>query len=174
VECKPGFCQIVRKVCLLALFGLVAITLAGPILSLVFVVLTFALIGFLFWLPIHFLIHGRDGAVRSSLDKARAIARHGGRAVGAIWHGTMCLGREVHETVRGTASVIGAVLLETLSGVVVGILLVTTCWPQHAVTPEAVGIAGLLGALAGLLVVVSRSRRAAASAVEQSPEGLNS
>src|SRR5206468_8742986 len=27
VETKPGFCQVVRKVCLLALFGLVAITL---------------------------------------------------------------------------------------------------------------------------------------------------
>ena len=173
METKPGFFQVARKVCLLALFGLVAITLAGPILSLVFVVLTFALIGFIFWLPIHFLIHGKDGAVRSSLEKARAIVRHGGRAAGAVWHGTMCLGREVHETLRGTASVLGAVLLETLSGAVVGILLVTTCWPQHAVTGDAVGIAGLLGALAGLLVVVSRSRRASASAVEQSPEGLN-
>jgi hypothetical protein len=166
VETKPGFCQIARKVCLLALFGLVAITLAGPILSLVFVVLTFALIGFLFWLPIHFLIHGKDGAVRGSLEKARAIARHGCRATGAVWHGTMYLGRELHETLRGTASVVGAVLLETLSGAVIGILLVTTCWPQHAVTGDAVGIAGLLGALAGLLVVLSRPRRAGAAAVE--------
>jgi hypothetical protein len=173
VGSKPGFCQITKKIFLLALFGLVAITVAGPILSLVFVVLTFALIGFLFWLPIHFLIHGKDGAVRSSLEKARAIARHGGRAAGALWHGTMHLGRELHETLRGTASLVGAVLLETLSGAVVGILLVTTCWPQHAVTPEAVSLAGLLGALAGLLVVVSRSRRAGESAVERSPEGLN-
>jgi F0F1-type ATP synthase assembly protein I len=173
VERKPGLCQIARKVCLLALFGLVAVTLAGPILSLVFVVLTFALIGFLFWLPIHLLIYGKDGAVRDSLEKCQAIARRGLRITAAVCHGSMHVGRELHETIRGTASVIGAVLLETLSGAVVGILLVMTCWPQHAVTPGEVVLAGLLGALAGVLVVVSRARRASEPAVEQSPEGLN-
>jgi hypothetical protein len=168
VDNKPGLFQIVRKVCLLALFGFLAITLAGPILSIVLVILTFALIGFLFWLPIRFLIYGREGALRGGLQGIRAVARRGGRAVGAVWGGTLRVGRELHESLRGTASVIGAVLLEALSGAVVGILLVTTCWPQHAVTPGTVVLAGLLGGLAGVLVVVSRSRRPAESAVESS------
>jgi hypothetical protein len=166
VENKPSLFQMARKVCLLALFGLLAITLAGPILSIVFVILSFALIGFLFWLPIRFLIYGREGALRDGLQNVRAVARRGGYAVGAVWYGTLRVGRELHETLRGTASVIGAVLLETLSGAVVGILLVATCWPQHAVTPGGVVLAGLLGGLAGVLVVVSRARRARESAVE--------
>jgi hypothetical protein len=168
VESKPGFCQIMRKVCLLAVFGLLAITLAGPILSLFFVVLSFALIGFLFWLPIHLLIYGKDGAVRDSLNRCCAIMRRGGHVTGAVWHGTIHLGRELHEALRGTASVLGAVLLETLSGAVVGLLLAATCWPHQAANGDALGMGASLGALTGLLVVLSRWRRAAEPAVEQS------
>ena len=170
---KPSFCQIARKVCLLAVFGLVALTLAGPILSLVFVILSFALIGFFFWLPIHLLIYGKDGALRNGLEKCQVVARSGVQMTAAVCHGTMRVGRELHESVRGTVNVVGAVLLETVSGAVVGILLVMTCWPQHAVTAGALVMAGLLGALAGVLVVVSRARRNSESAVERSPEGLN-
>jgi hypothetical protein len=169
---KPGFCQVARKVCLLALFGLIAITLAGPILSLVFVVLSFALIGFIFWLPIRLLLYGKSGAVRDGLEKGKALAQSGGRAVGAAWRGTTRLGRGLHLALRGTARLVGAILLEALSGAAVGVLVISTCWPQHAVTPGAVVLAGLVGALAGVLVVVSRPRRAGESAVEQSPEGL--
>ncbi len=168
MDTKPSLFQIVRKVFLLALFGLLAITLVGPILSIVLVILSFALIGFLFWLPIRFLIYGREGALRNSWQNVRAVARRGGYAVGAVWYGTLRVGRDLHESLRGTASVIGAVLLETLSGAIVGILLVTTCWPQHALTPGAVVLAGLLGALAGVLVVISRARRPGEPAVERS------
>ncbi len=173
VETKPSFCQIVRKLCMLALFGLLAVTLAGPILSLVFVVLAFALIGFIFWLPFHLLIYGKDGTMRDGLEKCQGIMRRGLWMTAGIWHGTLRLGRELHETVRGTASVVGAVLLESLSGAALGILLIMTCWPQHAVSAGEVVLAGLLGALAGVLVVVTRARRASERAVEQSPEGLN-
>ena len=169
MESKPGFCQMARKVCMLALFGLLAITLAGPILSLVFVVLSFALIGFLFWLPVHLLLYGRDGAVRDSLNKCAAIVRRGGQVTGAVWYGTLHLGRELHEALRGTASVLGAVLLETLSGAVVGLLLAATCWPHQAATGDALGQGAMLGALTGLLVVLSRWRRPS----EHSPEGAN-
>jgi hypothetical protein len=169
VDSKPSIFQIARKVCLLAVFGLLAITLAGPILSIVLVILSFALIGFLFWLPIRCLIYGREGALRDGLQNIRAVARRGGQAVGAVWHGTLRVGRELHESLRGTASVIGAVLLETLSGAIVGILLATTCWPQQALDPPGtVVLAGLLGALAGVLVVLSRARRAGEPAVERS------
>jgi hypothetical protein len=169
VDSKPTFFQMARKICLLAVFGLVAITLAGPVLSILLVVLTFALIGFLFWLPIRFLIYGKEGAMRDGLQKGKALARSGGQAVGAVWHGTLRMGRELHETLRGTASVIGAFLLETLSGAVVGVLLAITCWPQHGQDPPgAVVLAGLLGALAGVLVVIFRSRPAAEAAIESS------
>jgi hypothetical protein len=160
VESKAGFCQVARKVCLLALLGLVAITAAGPILALVSVVLSFALIGLLFWLPIRLLLYGREGAVRDGVEKGKAVARLCGRTAAASWHGTRHLGRHLREALRGSASRVGAVLLETLSGAVVGALLVSTCWPQHAVTPGAVVLAGLIGALAGVLVLVSRSRGA--------------
>jgi hypothetical protein len=170
VERKAGCCQVARKVCLLALFGLVALTLAGPILSLVVVILSFALLGLLVWLPIRLLIYGTDGAVRDGVEKGKAVARLCGRTAAATWHGTMGLGRHLRETLRGTASRVGAVLLETLSGAVVGALLVSTCWPQHAVTPGAVLLGGLTGGLAGVLVLVSRSRRPQKPSPSQVPQ----
>ncbi len=172
MESKPGLIEVTRKLCLLALFGFVAITLAGPILAVLFVVLSFALVGFLFWLPIQTLVLRKDAGLRAGLEKGREVAHRGLQIAGGVWGGTVRLGRDLHEGLRGTVSFVGAVLLEGLSGALVGVLLVSVCWPGQA-PPTAGGLAALLGALTGVLVVLSRRRPARDALVEQSPEGVN-
>ena len=47
-----------RKLCLFALFGFLAVTLAGPVLAVLAIIVSFALIGFLFSLPLYALCAG--------------------------------------------------------------------------------------------------------------------
>lgn len=167
MENNTPFLSLARRVCVLALYGFLAIVLAGPILTVVFTLLSFALVGFVLWLPCHALLHGR----RDSVEKFKAFVRRGGAVLSGACAATVRACREVHATVRGTASFLGSVLLESLSGAVVAVLLVTACWPQQAVTPAAVSLAALFGAAAGVLVVLSRVRPA--EPAEQSPEAAS-
>src|SRR5262249_9796957 len=144
-----------------------------PVIALVIVVLTFALIGFLFWLPIQTLVLRKDAGLKEGLEKGRALARCGLRCAAGVWGGTVRVGRDLHECMRGTVSVVAAVLLESVSGALVGVLLVSMCWPQQTATPSAVALGGLLGGLAGVLVVLSRRRRASETGVEPPPEGVS-
>ncbi|MCI0458736.1 MAG: hypothetical protein L0Z62_17395 [Gemmataceae bacterium] len=173
MESKPTLAELARKVCAFALFGFLAITLAGPILAVLFTLLTFALIGFLLWLPLHALLRRREGGWREGVQHARCFGQRGLYALGGVWVGTLRVGREMQDALRGTASFVGAVLLEALSGALVGVLVAAACWPPHSLTAGVVVLGGLLGAGAGLLVVLSRRRSAPAPVLEQSPEGLN-
>jgi hypothetical protein len=155
VESKPSFVAPLRKVAALAAFGFLAIVLAGPVLSILIVVLTFAVIGFLLWLPVRPLLQRRDGRWRTGVEQAVGYAQRSGELLGSAWHRAVRRAREAHGSVRNTASVVGAVLLETLSGAVVAVLVVTTCWPQPA-HAAMVPVALLVGILAGVLVVACR------------------
>jgi hypothetical protein len=173
VESKPSFLALLRKISALALFGFLAVVLAGPILSVLFVVLTFALIGFVLWLPVHALLRRKDANWREGVERVRDFTQSGLNLLAAVWVGSLRLLSGGHTALRGTASIIGMVLLETVSGAVVGMLLVSTCWPPHSLTPGTVVLAALVGAVLGVLVVVSRARPAEEGVFEQSPEGLN-
>jgi hypothetical protein len=171
VESKQSFVALLRKLGALAAFGFVGIVLAGPILSMLIVVLTFAGIGFLLWLLVRPLLQRRDGQWRRGVQQAVGHAQHGGELLAAAWGVAVRRSREAHGTLRSTMSVVGSVLLETLSGGVVGVLVVTTCWPQQA-HAAAAPVGALAGIIIGVLVVASRARPAA-DGVEQSPEAVN-
>jgi hypothetical protein len=162
------FLAILRKLCVLAVFGFLAIALAGPILALFSVVLCFALLGFLLWLPFHLLVHGRASNWTPGLEKVRCCARWGGEAAWAACHGVMRVGGQMQSTIRGTASVVGAFLLEMISGALVGVMLAVTCAAPQGVTPHAVALAAAVGGVVGVLVVVSRMRPGHHRVVEQS------
>ena len=51
--------RFMRNLLWLALLGFLAVVFSGPVLAVAGVVLSFALIGFLLWLPIHTLVRGR-------------------------------------------------------------------------------------------------------------------
>jgi hypothetical protein len=173
VETKTGFLGLARKVCFFALFGFLAIALTGPILAALSLVLSFALVGFVLWLPVHALLRRNGKGWRTGVAQLQGIARRGGRILAGVWSGTLHLARDAHAALRGTASFLGAVLLESLSGALVAVLLVSTAWPPHNLAPGTLVLAGLAGAAVGLLVVLARRGAASEPVASQSPEGVN-
>jgi len=170
VECKSPLVALLWKISGLALFGLLAIALAGPILAMLAVVLSFAAIGFVCWLPCQALLRRYGPRWRVGTEQVHQGAQRGADLLAAAWCGGARLACEAPAVLRGGASFVGTILLETLSGALVGILLVSTCWPQHSLA-VALPLAALIGMVVGVLVVVSRPRSANV-ATEQSPEGL--
>ena len=88
VESSLTFGRLLRNLLLLAVFGFVAVVFAKPVLTAVAVLLAFALIGFLLWLPLHTLVLGRHTATAQLRQwpggVAAAVVRpeHGCRQVG--------------------------------------------------------------------------------------------
>lgn len=84
--------DVFRNILWLALLGIAATVLSGPILAVtsVFlavagVVLAFAGIGFLIYTPIHWFLHGRE----SALQRIRSGSRYLAQAVLKVGHGAM-------------------------------------------------------------------------------------
>jgi len=148
--------RLVLRIGSLALFGFLAITFAGAILTLASVVLFFALIGFVLWLPMHTLVFGPKATWRPKLDRGTALCRHGLSALGGVCHASVNRVRAARQTIRGTASFLGVALVEMLSGALVGVLLMSTVRDANA--GPSIALAAGVGACAGLLVVLARRR----------------
>lgn len=158
------------KLAALALVGLAAIVLVGPVLAVLGVLLPFALIGWLAILACYGLrqsLGGRD--VQKDLASARKAARAVGRrsrwllAGGLPWLGarvTACRAalHRASEAVRGYAPAVTGALRETLCGAVVGAMLGLMANFQAPGPNYFVLIGGLTGAAAGLGVSLLKRR----------------
>src|SRR5437660_7669120 len=60
MESLQSTADIVRKIALFTVVGFLAVFLIGPVLTLVGVILPFALVGFLIWLPFRLLVQRRE------------------------------------------------------------------------------------------------------------------
>jgi|SRR5215469_1427928 len=158
------------KLAALAFVGLAVITLIGPALAVLGVLLPFAVIGWLAclaYLGVRQALGGRD--VHKELTAAREAARAAGRrgrrllTVGLPWLGarlTACRARlhQVSEAVRRCAPAVTGVLRETLCGAVVGAMLGLIANLQATGPNYFVLIGGLSGAAAGLGVGLLKRR----------------
>jgi hypothetical protein len=163
----------VRKLGLFALFGFLAIILAGPLLGILAVMLTFALIGFLIWLPLCALFAGNRTGWRHCLAHARWFWHQAHFLCQAPFRTLVSLERAFRQRVRGTANLIGALLAESCCGAVVGGFLVYLSRGERQLPPIAVVTGALVGAVVGMLVVVSRRRSAPERFFGQAPDGLD-
>jgi len=162
-----------RKLGLFALFGFLAIVLAGPLLGILAVMLTFALIGFLIWLPLYTLFAGNRagwrhclGHVRWSWQQAFHLCHRTFRTIATLEH-------RFRDRIRGTASLLAALVVESGCGALVGGFLVYLLEGEHRFPPVAVVTGALVGALVGMLVVVSRRRSAPEQVFGRAPDGLD-
>src|SRR5439155_22842162 len=94
MERLQGIVPIARKAALITLIGFLAVMLAGPVLSLVGVLLPFSAVGLLVWIPFRLFMIGREGgwtAVRQSTGRVlRTVLAVPGRIIsrlarGVIW-----------------------------------------------------------------------------------------
>lgn len=175
---------VLRKVALLALIGFGAITLSGPLLALLSILLSFgvvlagfALVGFLIWLPFRLLVAGQRVALDNARDLAHGMAQVGARAGSIAWHVVSFPPRLALATLGGLYRLTRSTMrlglelgLPAVAGVLVGLL---AGWlgsaPGHdmevAIATNAVA-GGALGLLTGVVLAV-RDRRAPAVQPQQ-------
>jgi hypothetical protein len=178
--------EVLRKIGLLALIGFGAITLSGPILAVLSVVLSlgtvvagFALVGFLIWLPFRLVTGGAQSTMAAIQDANRDLGHIVRRAAGMLWAlasfpfrltGAILLGgiyvvaRVLHVT-AATVAIVGGISLAALTGaaagVGMGILTATTPGEMEAAIPVNALAGGLIGAATGIIMTVRERRRPA-------------
>lgn len=138
---QPTPANVFRKLIFLAALGFAVVLVSGPVLailsvflSLALVILSFAFVGFLVWLPFHFLFAGKEAALENLRGMAhtfgdallrlgkmagqvlRFVPRAGGK-IGDIALGVLGF---VLRTVFGTIGFVGETAIVALCGAIVG------------------------------------------------------
>jgi hypothetical protein len=181
----PSTFDILRKVLLLALLGLAAVVLVGPVVailsvvfSLLLVVAPFAFIGFLVWL----MIQVATGRQHLAWDHMRQFGRtvadnvqHVSRRAAYVLKAPARLGREIGiraahlaggawRVARASTRVVGEVLLIAAIGLLVGggmdLFLGPPRHDPGLPIPWNACLGAALGCLAGIVMVVLERRRA--------------
>ncbi len=181
----PPALDLLRKVVLLALLGLAAVVLIGPVIavlsvafSLVLIVAPFALIGFIVWLMIQVAVGRHRLAWDSVRHVGRAVAetvqhlshravqvlQAPGRLARAIGSRATLLAGGLWRLARVSTRVAGEVLLITVVGLLVGggvdLLFGPPRHDPGLLIPWNAILGGALGCLAGIAMAVLERRRA--------------
>jgi hypothetical protein len=175
--------EVIRKVGLLAVIGFGVVMLSGPVLALLSVALSFALVllpfvavGLLVWLPFRYLWHGRQAAIQD----VHEIRQNVGTATGGIWRAigrtitflprmagrlvafVFSLAWGILRLVLSTTRVLIEMSMVTLTGALIGVAAGILSGHDLAVAIPTNAVAGgLIGAGAGLVMLI-RERRTVA------------
>jgi hypothetical protein len=158
MEKLQGTVPILRKAAIITLVGFLAITLAGPLLTIAGVLLPFAVVGLLVWIPFRGIMMWKQGGwpavgetVKRGLGRVVAIpAWIIGRAFGAV---AFVLG-SAFSLVGFVLGLILPVLLGTVGGAVLGFI----GGMEHQDADFRVPAGALIGATVGLLAGALRSK----------------
>jgi hypothetical protein len=170
---SPGPLRWFRKFAFFALVGLAVIFLTGPVIAVVSVVLSFvvvavslllpaAVLGFLIWVPVRSMFAGSGAAWRDVRRTGRVVGQAVAvplRSSARLCQRTIQLGQRARQPVAGTASLLLGIVIETISGALVGALLVAVSG-LSGVQPWHYWFGALLGSLFGALVAITRRRTA--------------
>jgi hypothetical protein len=159
VENVATILAFLRKLIFLALVGLLAVVLIGPVLAVVGVLASFALIGLMVWLPIRYFVGGQPVEWDRVREKGRhycgVVMRGCQRFGGGVWnygHGPM-------ERLRATGRFLAAVCRETLCGTILGAMLGLIHGSQDGFHLQPLILGICLGAVIGAFVgLMSRPR----------------
>jgi len=146
--------MVLRKLIVLAFFGFIIVMVAWPVLAALGILLGFALIGLLVWVPLRCLGFGRPiewHKMRDASHKCLGAAAIGcNRVAGQIWNQEHPYLHRVRETGRYLARI----CRETMSGSLVGGMLGLIPAMQHG-SPVPVLLGCCVGAFVGALVGLS-------------------
>jgi hypothetical protein len=143
--------DIVRKVALLTVVGFLVVFLIGPALTLIGVVLPFALVGFLVWLPFRLLVQKRQinwsGVPRRAGEAVRTVLTLPLRIVAFV-------GSVLFRLLRLVGGVIGfalRIIFPTVAGAFLFAVLGAIGGVTHQDAEFRIPAAALIGAAIGLL-----------------------
>jgi hypothetical protein len=161
-----------RRIGFFTLIGFAVLFLSAPLIALVSAVISlvlivvsfvlpFALIGFLIWLPLRGFRNGASAAwndLRAGSEVVRGTVQWGYRQTTSAAGKIVRSGNAIRWMVHEKAHVLGGVVLEILSGTLLGVLFGTIAQFRHTIEADPIVVCGLIGALLGTLVAISRIR----------------
>jgi hypothetical protein len=150
--------DIVRKVGLLTLLGFLIVFLIGPVLTVVGIVLPFALVGFLVWLPFRLLVQRKE-------INWSGLPRRAGQAIRTVLSIPLRVGGFIISAVIGLLRLVGGALglalritIPALAGAVLFALLGAIGGVTHQDAEFRIPAAVLIGAGIGALYGVFRTK----------------
>jgi hypothetical protein len=157
--CMQGAANVFRKLTLITLVGFLVVVLSGPALTLLGVLLPFALVGLLVWIPFRALMLARQGG----WSAVRAGARTALRRVFTVplWILSRVAGG-LGWIIRFAFGIVGFVLgllLPTIAGAILGAVLGIIGGMEHQDAEVRVPAGAAIGATIGLLAGATRSRQ---------------
>jgi hypothetical protein len=158
MENQPRTGDVVRKVAGITLLGFLVVILIGPILTVLGVVLPFALVGLLVYIPYRMLVAGKQGgwpAVRETGRKALRTA-----AAFPIWLGERMVAFSsfvVRTAFRLVGTMVGLVFAVG-AGAAIGATLGLIGGMEYHDAEMRVPAGALIGASVGFIVMVMRSK----------------
>jgi hypothetical protein len=158
MEMLQGTVPMVRKAAIITLVGFLAVFLAGPVLTVAGVLLPFALVGLLVWIPFRGIVLWRQGG----WEAVQAATHKGFGRVLAVpaWILATAFGG-VKWVVGSAFSLVGftlGLILPTLLGGIGGAILGFMGGMQHQDADFRIPAGALIGACVGLLIGATRSR----------------
>jgi hypothetical protein len=158
MESLHSTANLVRKVALLTLVGFLVVFLIGPVLTVLGVILPFALVGFLVWLPFRLFVQRRQVDWSGLPEKA-------GRAIRSVLTFPIRVGAYVLSAAIGLLRLVGGVigltlriLIPALAGAVLFALLGAVGGMTHQDAEFRIPAAALIGAGIGALYGAFRTR----------------
>jgi hypothetical protein len=172
-----------RRIGFFALIGFAVLFLSAPIIALVSAVISlvlvvvsfvlpFALIGFLVWLPLRGFRNGAGAAwkdLRAGSEVIHGTIQSASRLATSMTGKVVQTGNGLISAAHEKAHFVGIVLLEILSGTLVGVLFGSILQFHHPIEWEPVALCGAIGATLGTLVAISRARFYGRHATQEKP-----
>jgi hypothetical protein len=169
VESAPSLSAVVRKLCFFTLMGFLALILLGPVIAVVatllslvltvlLLVLPFAVIGYLVWIPYQVLSRDKQAAWNNIRDAG--LAFHQALVVvpagicAQVCRGGARIGRFALEKTRRLKKFLAGIATETVCGTLVGgvVGMVGSLIHQDNPLEWRVPVGFLLGAIIGALI----------------------
>jgi hypothetical protein len=161
--------DVVRKVALWTVVGFLVVFLIGPVLSLVGVILPFALIGFVVWLPFRLFVQGKEVHWRSFPENAgrtvRTVLGLPFRLVRGVLAVPIWLGSYVVAALLGLLRLAGGliglalrILFPAVAGALIFALLGAIGGVTHQDAEFRIPAAALVGAAIGALYGALRTK----------------
>ncbi len=154
---EKGPAYLLRKIAIMALIGFLVMTLGGPALALLGVLLPFIIVGFLVWIVIRAAILGPIVVGRML---GRVVRRTASLAIAIPWWFVRKIGGGFRFAGRAVAGA-GAVLIPIAAGAVVGGTLGAFGGMQFQDADMRVPAGAIIGAGVGLVTLLWRSKPSA-------------
>jgi hypothetical protein len=178
MERLQGTTQVLRKAGLITLIGFLAVILSGPVLTVLGILLPFALVGLLVWIPFRAFVAAKHGGLPEVGQQAKTALRNVAAVPVWILGTAFALVGFVLKTGWGIVAFLLGIIFPTIAGAFLGGVLGLIGGIEHNDAEVRVPAGAAIGASIGLIAGAWRTKPAKQVViiervpVERGPEAL--